>query len=486
MACEAIIAVDAANVRVEPRTGTSIVGIVRRGERAPVNSRTDAVDASGFFWFNITVPANGQTGWVRADLIQLSGDCSQFGTVTTTPEVTTDPTAPEPSNEPEQATSAGNTTEEPIVLIGDCMAEVNVSMATVRSGPGLGNSILGFINRDKKFAITDISEADSSGFKWYGLEFQSNTGWIREDLADATGDCLDLRTHGNEDTTQPETEEPTTSDPEPDQPTTSDPDPQPTTTEACTALAGLPQASVRALPTTNSQRLGMATKNQRFAVRNITATQSDGFTWTEITFNGQAGFIRSDLITLLGDCSRFTNDDRLPRPVSGRITQGFRPSNNPTHNGVDFGTSGNQEMRTAIPAVVDRAHPCTKCTASQPNTFPSDSAAIQAIFNDSGWGFGYGNHIILRYAFADLPRTTQEEMRRMGLNERHFAFVLFAHLSRMNVSQGQSIEAGFLFGVTGHTGYSSAEHLHMEVALGSAWGNATKVHPATLFSVIRA
>lgn len=472
MTCEAVITVDAANIRIQTQTNAAIVGILRRGARVPVHDRTDNTDASGFYWFNVTVPANGQRGWVRADLIQLSGDCSQFASISTSPPIDTEP-GRSPSSEPQLAPSP-QPMSDPIVLIGDCMAEVTVAMATIRSGPGLGNSIRGFVNRGQKFAITDISETDNENFRWYAFDYKGADGWIREDLANETGDCLDLRTHNEPSEEQGSEEEP----PEQESP--------PPTPQACTALAGLPRATVRAQPTTNSASLGSAMKNQRFEVRNITAPQADGFTWTEITFNGQAGFMRSDLVTLLGDCARFTNDERLPRPVSGQITQGFRPSHNPTHNGVDFGTSGQQEMRVAIPATVARAHECSKCAGTPSNIFTTDPNRIREIFSDSDWGFGYGNHIILRYEFEDLPRSVQEQMRRMGLNESHAAFVLYAHLSQMLVSQGQKIEAGFLFGITGNTGFSSAEHLHLEVAFGSQWGNATKVHPATLFSVIRA
>jgi murein DD-endopeptidase MepM/ murein hydrolase activator NlpD len=469
MTCEAIVTVNAANVRVQPSLNTDIVSIPRRGMVLTVTDRTEEPDAAGFFWFRVALPDSNLSGWLRADLIQLQGDCSAFNSLSNSVDRPESPPAEEPDPVPE---------EGPVVLVGDCMGTITVFMATVRGVPRLSPPILGFLQNNDRFIITEISAADANGFRWYGLRFNGENGWVREDLVNATGDCLDPRTHGSD---TPEPPEPVT-DPDADDSEPTDPTVQ---IEPCTALVGLPQVSVRTLATVNSNPLGMATKNQRLEVLNITEPQPDGFTWTNVVFNGREGFIRSDLVTLLGDCTRFTNDARLRRPVSGRITQGFRPSSNPTHDGIDFGTSGQQQLRTPIPAVVERVTRCPNCEDDPPNIFSDDQAVINRVFGDADWGFGYGHHIILRFAFEDLPRDVQSFMQRRGLTEEDHAFVLYAHLSSINVAVGQEIEAGVVFGVTGNTGFSSAHHLHLEVAFGARWGSATKVHPATLFQVIR-
>ncbi len=462
--CIATVTVDAANARVQPRTGTSIVGIAQRGEQLTVRQLSDP-DSENFIWVQVTIPVNNLPGWIRGDLVQLSGDCADLGGVSTSADGSDTVTPPDPTPPPDP---------QPEVLTGDCRGEINVFSATVRSGPGLSNAIRGFVNRGTQFIITEISEADDRGFCWYGLDFNGAPGWIREDLATETGDCLDLRTHA-----EPEPEP----DPEPD-PVTPPPDPDATASE-CVAAISLPRVSVREQATTASPRLGMATKDNEFTVKGITEQQSDGFTWTKIDFNGQTGYIRSDLVILRGDCSSFNNDDRLPRPVAGQITQGYRPAHNPTHNGVDFGTGGPQELRTAIPAFVERAHFCPNCTGTPPNIFTTNAAEQRRIFNDAGWGFGFGHHIILRYRFSDIPRSAQEQIIRAGGNSNSFVFVLYAHLSQMMVQAGRNVAADTVFGVTGNTGFSTAEHLHMEVAFGPRWGGAVKIHPAILFSIAK-
>lgn len=474
MTCFAVVTVDAANVRIRPQSGTSIVGIARRGEQLPAHELS-ALDSQNYIWIRVTVPSNGLSGWVREDLIQLSGDCAGLGALVTSvdglPSPITDvpPTPPTPV-EPEP---------DPIVLVGDCRGEVKSMSATVRGGPSLKTPIRGFVSKGTQFVINDISEEDDRGFRWYGFDFRGALGWVREDLVNETGDCLDLNTHNPQPTPTP------TPIPTPIPIPTPPPSPTPIPTPiGCVAIIGLPSVNIRAAAMAASGLIGQAVKNQQFPVKSVTAIQADGFTWVNIEFQGRSAFVRSDLVLLIGDCSAFTNDPRLAAPVAASVTQGYKPASNPTHNGLDFGTGGPQELRAPLSAFVVRAHPCTKC-GNPPNFFTNDPVLRQQIFNDSGWGFGYGNHIILRYNFADMPRSVQEALIREGANANMSVFVLYAHLSQMNVQANQTIAAGTIFGVTGNTGYSTAEHLHMEVAFGTQWGTATKVHPATVFAVAR-
>lgn len=465
--CFANVTVDAANVRVQPVANAAIAAIARRGDRLPVRE-ISAPDSQNMRWVRVSVPANNTTGWVRGDLVQLSGDCAELGAT----GGSSGGTSPNPSPTPPTPTPS-----DPIVLPGDCQGEVITASATVRSGPSLTNSIRGFINRGTKFLIVDISEADSQGFRWYEFEFNLAPGWVREDLVRETGDCLDLHTH-NEPTPTPVPTPTPTPTPVP----TPTPTPGPTDGSACVAVIGLSQVSVRAQPNTGSQRLGTGSLNEQFAVKGITPAQSDGFTWTQIDFRGQNGFIRSDLVSLQGNCATFINDDRLPRPVSGQITQGFRPAFNPTHSGIDIGTSP-KEVRTTISGVVERAMTCVNCAGTPPNIMTNDPAVVRQIFSDANWGFGYGNHVILRYKFSDIPRSAQEKLLREGATSQSNVYVLFAHFSELKVLVGQNLAANTVLGKTGNTGYSSAEHLHLEVAFGSRWDGAKKVHPSCLFIV---
>lgn len=76
------------------------------------------------------------------------------------------------------------------------------------------------------------------------------------------------------------------------------------------------------------------------------------------------------------------------------------------------------------------------------------------------WGQGglmsYGNSVVVDYG--------------EGTNSR------FAHLSRIDVEEGQSVAKGQQIGLSGNTGTSSGPHLHLEVCLSGSW-----VDPAGLW-----
>ncbi|WP_234380366.1 M23 family metallopeptidase [Streptomyces sp. CMB-StM0423] len=67
----------------------------------------------------------------------------------------------------------------------------------------------------------------------------------------------------------------------------------------------------------------------------------------------------------------------------------------------------------------------------------------------------YGNHILVRMA------------------DGHY--VLYAHLDRMSVADGDRVEGGTRIGDSGNTGNSTGPHLHFEVRTGTDYG--TDVDP---------
>jgi murein DD-endopeptidase MepM/ murein hydrolase activator NlpD len=452
------VTADAANVRTLPGgAGSQIVGVVRRGDLLPAHKLSEP-DGQNMVWVRVTVPANNLPGWIRGDLVQLTGDCAAVGALGTTvnPPPAPTPVVPPPAPPPGQVE----------ILPGDCRAEVKVASARVRAEASSSSASRGFIPRGTVFAVKRVSTADNQGFHWFGFDFLGAPGWVRQDLLDLTGDCLDPASHEN-------------GGGEPAPAPTPTPAPAPAPTAGCMALVGLPQVNVRKQPSAAAGLAGTAASGESFAVREVTAAQPDGFRWARVDFRGQTGFIRIDLVSLMGDCSAFTGDDRMAAPVAAPITQGFKTN----HQGLDFGASPGMEVRVAMPATVERAHACTKCTPDKPNIVPASDAERNQIFSDPGWGFGYGNHIILRHEFKDVPRSMQDHILRNGGNSSQRVYVLYAHLSRMDVHVNDKMAAGAVIGATGHTGNSTAPHLHLEVAFGNTWGSSRKVHPSALFAV---
>ena len=107
-----------------------------------------------------------------------------------------------------------------------------------------------------------------------------------------------------------------------------------------------------------------------------------------------------------------------------RITSGFALRFHPIfqnwrqHQGVDYGAPSGTPVRTVADGVVDFA----------------------------GWKNGYGNVVSVKHG---KDRCT-----------------VYAHLSRMDVRRGQSVEQGGRIGAVGATGWATGPHLHFEFKVG--------------------
>ena len=99
------------------------------------------------------------------------------------------------------------------------------------------------------------------------------------------------------------------------------------------------------------------------------------------------------------------------------------------HHGVEFANASGTPVHAAAEGIVVFAGP--------------DQEAVYA-----PWGNFYGNLVVLEH---------QDKL-----------FTLYAHLSRIDVTHGQSVFAGDKIGEVGSTGSAIGSHLHFEVRLGDA------------------
>ncbi|MBP3506746.1 MAG: M23 family metallopeptidase [Lachnospiraceae bacterium] len=114
------------------------------------------------------------------------------------------------------------------------------------------------------------------------------------------------------------------------------------------------------------------------------------------------------------------------RPTTyGTLTSGFGPRWGTIHKGIDWG----------VPVG-------TACRASRAGTVVS-----------AGWSGGYGYCVVIDH--GDGVRTR------------------YAHLSSIQVSNGQYVEQGQVIALTGNTGNSTGPHIHFEIIV-----NGTAVNPA--------
>jgi murein DD-endopeptidase MepM/ murein hydrolase activator NlpD len=112
-------------------------------------------------------------------------------------------------------------------------------------------------------------------------------------------------------------------------------------------------------------------------------------------------------------------------PVSGRLMAGYGVRSDPF--------SGEGSMHTGV-------------DISAPTGTPVHAAADGIVLH-AGWNGGYGRCVIIDH----------------GNNYQTW----YAHLSRMDVIEGEEIRQGEILGAVGTTGHSTGSHLHYEVRIGS-------------------
>lgn len=236
-----------------------------------------------------------------------------------------------------------------------------------------------------------------------------------------------------------------------------------------------------------------------FELVGANAPDADGLRWYSVKVGDRNAWVRSDVVIVPKTCvGRFgiTEKDvtpitvspptqRFPPPVDAVISQGYRT---PAHPGLDLAVATGRAIIAPTAGVCIRRVDCTKCTKEKPNRKPNAQFQCPDTWKDPAWGFGYGNFIVVRFDYNAVPKPLREEMDRQKLTGG-YAYVLFAHLSRLNVSVGQRFQQRAALGATGNTGCSSAPHLHFEVRIGKdenvdgRWSLQKPVHPNLMFEI---
>lgn len=114
-------------------------------------------------------------------------------------------------------------------------------------------------------------------------------------------------------------------------------------------------------------------------------------------------------------------------PAAGRFTSGFGPRWGTMHNGIDIANGRGTAVVASATGVVSTT--VTGCTEGN----------IRC-------GGGYGNYIIVTHVVDGQTFAT-----------------LYAHLTGVSVSVGQTVTQGQQIGTMGHTGHSTGPHLHFEI-----------------------
>lgn len=148
---------------------------------------------------------------------------------------------------------------------------------------------------------------------------------------------------------------------------------------------------------------------------------------------GQSAKLQS-MLTNKGSNAKLVNSNFI-RPIGGKISSPFGPRVHPIFKSKSFHSG------------VDIAGP------NAGNIIASNDGTV--IY--SGWYGGYGKVVIVDH----------------GNVNGHPITTLYAHMSAINVSQGQSVKKGQVLGKEGSTGYSTGPHCHFEVRVNGKPNNPT-------------
>ncbi len=421
------------NVRPEPGTVPDVTLFkARKGEGSlvildvqPDNQGAKMPNGQVYQWFKLQF-SNGQTGWLRAHVLTIQGDCTRFGygmldepcyayrlmrviaaaapappaiAVGQRPDV---PPVTQPTTPATPAIPVGHRPDTPLVqpTVPAAPAPVPVTPppaapdpdapaqprtgfisspagARMREQPVSGTEIL-IIPANDTVTVLEVQAVPGQQFRWVRLQYRDRTGWVREDL---------------------------------------------------------------------------------------------------LTIGSAAPARGSDV----GTFPDYTGTALYPVPMTRcRFVRGFQ-GRLPLHNGVDYGASTGEPMLAGpvgglCVAVVE----CLKCNdPAKPSTLSQGlGLANSAVFGDSAWNFGYGHYVVVRYLHNQLPPTTRQALANMGKHNAHI-YAMYAHLSRMDVRPGQAVTAGQVIGACGDTGNSSGPHLHLELRFSTSpnypgWGRLSE------------
>lgn len=224
---------------------------------------------------------------------------------------------------------------------------------------------------------------------------------------------------------------------------------------------------VRSEPDLSGEVIAQAEYHQPFLVEEALLNTSDGFVWLHVVQpnSGQSGWTRSDFYGWTGSCQKVGLPDHLfPGPlVNGWWVGGYGPNGTTSRTGWDFSAQVGEPVHAATTGgVVARIYYCTVCTVERPNTISYGIPLSDAsVFANPAWGYGYGNAVIVRYDWDELPVYGQQALREVGLQDTSIQCI-YGHLAEIDVDQGQVLTPGEQIGTVGNTGSSSGPHLSLD------------------------
>lgn len=389
----------------------------------------------------------------------------------------------------------------------------SIRLVNVRSGPGtaVGNTVLFQINVGQRdLRVLDVKPdvqntmLNNKVYQWLQVALaDGRSGWVRDDLVEIQGDGrrfgyplltsaqyafnvlrqavvapVGVVTPPPAPVTPPPVAAPKPSVPAP-VPVPLTPVPptppavMPTNTELTGIVIGRDGLNLRVQPVSGTV-LARLPFLGRVKIVGAQPQAGTAYIWAKVETPQGNGWVRSDFLSITGDGTALglCKGDEYAPPVSKYWwVRGHNDDQKPTFNssepphlGWDIGIDmGEPVMAGPSGGTVMQVLKCRHCTFERPSVLDNNlQLNTPSVFSDPDWGFGYGNAIVVRYLFQQLPASAKERLSALNLQGGHL-YVMYAHLRTIDVMPNQLLSPQARIGSAGNTGNSQAPHLHLEL-----------------------
>lgn len=158
---------------------------------------------------------------------------------------------------------------------------------------------------------------------------------------------------------------------------------------------------------------------------------------------------------------------RFEAPMSVHYVQG--PGYNAplwygVHRGIDYDVPVGTPLFAGGVGRVYKTYFCPKCDGKSFAELGLSADVQKRALSDFslGYNYGFGNLVVIRYAWNDLPEGARQAMQAANFTS-WYAYVYYAHLNEIRVNEGDIVQKGSLLGFSGETGNTSGAHLHLEI-----------------------
>lgn len=106
---------------------------------------------------------------------------------------------------------------------------------------------------------------------------------------------------------------------------------------------------------------------------------------------------------------------------------------------------------------------------------------IHAAIDISGTGYGSPIYAVTNGVVSESTSRTQDGLY-VCINHNNGYYTCYAHMSKRNVTVGQTVARGQIIGYVGKSGWATGPHVHFEVWRGGKpWGGGTRINPWSMY-----